>query len=156
MSPAHAVEPALSVARTIAAPAARVYAILADYRQGHPSILPRPPFGELRVEAGGYGDGTRISYDMRVLGRTQIARAAVSEPEPGRVLMETDVERGFVTTFTVDALDATRCTATIATTLPPRRGGFGVLGALERALFARVLRPVYVEELQHLERAARA
>src|SRR5687768_1410472 len=36
----------------IDAPAAVAYAIIADYREGHPHILPRPPFVSLDVEEG--------------------------------------------------------------------------------------------------------
>ncbi|MBV9688683.1 MAG: hypothetical protein JO202_03125, partial [Ktedonobacteraceae bacterium] len=34
-----------------------VYATIADYRQGHPNILPKEIY-DLQVEQGGYGAGT--------------------------------------------------------------------------------------------------
>ena len=37
--------PVVAAEAEVPAPAALVYGILADYRDGHPSILPRPPFG---------------------------------------------------------------------------------------------------------------
>jgi hypothetical protein len=92
----------VSASAVVRAPAGRVYAILADYRHGHPRIVPRPPFGPLEVEQGGTGAGTVVRFQMRLLGRTRTFRAAVTEPEPGRVLVETDLGRGAVTTFTVD------------------------------------------------------
>jgi hypothetical protein len=86
----------------VRAPAGQAYAILADYRHGHPQIVPRPPFGPLEVERGGTGAGTVIRFQMRLLGRTRAFRAAITESEPGRVLVETDLGQGAVTAFTVD------------------------------------------------------
>lgn len=155
----------------INAPAERVYAILADYRNGHPHILPRKYFLSLNVEQGGSGAGTVISFTMRVMGRTQEFRAAVTEPEPGRVLVETNTPNGAVTTFTVQpsgeqqvsslphrraddlrpSAGETQCRLTISTALQTRDGLFG---PLERFLTTRALRPIYVEELKLI--AARA
>ena|SRR5690348_3083209 len=76
---------------------------------------------------------------MRVFGRTQTFRAAITEPEPGRVLVETDLDtNGAVTTFTVNP-GPVQGTAdvTIATELPVRAG---ILGVIERALSTRFLR----------------
>src|SRR5678810_58918 len=95
----------ISASRTIAAPPQRIYSILADYREGHPSILPRQ-FTHLTVERGGVGDGTIIQFTMGLLGRTQRFRGFVSEPEPGRVLVETYETNGVVTSFIVDPAPA--------------------------------------------------
>jgi hypothetical protein len=43
----------------IAAAPAQVYAIIANYREGHPRILPKE-FSGLTVEQGGIGAGTII------------------------------------------------------------------------------------------------
>jgi len=85
----------------IDAPAEHVYAIIADYRDGHPRILPRPPFHDYEVEEGGQGAGTIVRFKMTAMGRTQAFRAAITEPEPGRVLVETYFDSQTVTTFTV-------------------------------------------------------
>src|SRR5438034_1718993 len=61
----------------------RVYAVIADYHNGHPHILPKQ-FSEMVVEKGGVGRGTIIRFQMSVFGRKQTFRAAISEPEPGR------------------------------------------------------------------------
>lgn len=140
-----------STTAVIRAPAERVYAIVADYHHGHPTILPRPPFESLDVEQGGVGAGTVIRCRMRLLGRTREFRAAVTEPEPGRVLAETDQATGAVTTFTVAPRNDGDTDATIATELPLRAG---VVGALERFLIPRALRPVYVRELAKLAELA--
>lgn len=124
-----------------------LYAILADYRQRHPQILPRPPFVSLDVEQGGTGAGTVIRVQMELLGQRQSFRALVTEPEPGRVLVET-TDTGYVTTFTVEPLaDGQQARVTIATELS---GRVGVTGALEGWFVSRLLRPVYVRELAQL------
>src|SRR5262249_14871310 len=91
----------VSAEAVVDAPAGRAYAVIADYRDGHPHILPRPPFVSLDVEQGGTGAGTVIRFQMRVFGRVRTFRAAITEPEPGRVLAETDLDTGTLTTFTV-------------------------------------------------------
>ena len=45
------------VSRTIPAATATLYAILADYHDAHPAILPRPYFGNLTLIEGGQGAG---------------------------------------------------------------------------------------------------
>src|SRR5215510_10711701 len=133
------------VSRTaeIGAPADRLYGIIADYRNGHPRILP-PAFTGLTVEAGGVGAGTRIRVGMRVLGRVMTFPAEVSEPNPGRVLVERNFgDRPSVTTFTVDRLDPARSRVTISTELPARAG---ILGRLERFFTRRFLEPIYAAE----------
>jgi amino-acid N-acetyltransferase len=147
MSPAKG----FSVSADIDAPPEVVYSIVADYHDGHLRILPRPPFVSLTVERGGTGAGTVLRVTMRLLGRLQTFRATVTEPVPGRVLVESN-ETGYVTTFTVEPLaDADRARVTIATALD--RGG-GVREALERWVSARLLRPVYAQELRHLAAVA--
>ena len=64
----------------IHAPAERVYAILADYHDGHGRIAPKPWFGPIEVEQGGTGAGTIIRFTMTVLGKTQACRSIISEP----------------------------------------------------------------------------
>ncbi len=147
MMPRHSV----SVSATVRAPAAQVYAMLADYQVWHPAILPTRYFHNLAVERGGVGEGTVIRVRMRVLGTTRTFRAVVAEPEPGRVLVETDLDTGAVTTFTVGptAGDAgTRVTITTALDVRP-----GVPGMLERLLTTVVLRRIYAQELALLARA---
>ena len=136
-------------ARLNAAPE-RVYAMIADYRNGHPRILP-DVFSGLTVERGGTGAGTIIRFQMRVFGRTQTFRAAITEPEPGHVLVETYLDsNGAITTFTVNqGADQGTSNVTISTELPVRTG---VFGAIQRFLTTRSLRPLYVRELALLEK----
>jgi len=143
----------VSKSAEINAPADRLYGIIADYHNGHPRILP-PAFTGLVVEAGGIGAGTRIRVGMRVFGRVMTFPAEISEPVPGRVLVERNLgDRPSVTTFTVDRLEASRSRVTIATELPVRGG---IAGRLERFLTKRFLEPIYGAELAKLAEAANA
>jgi hypothetical protein len=128
-----------------------VYRLIADYRNGHPRIVPPKYFSNLIVEEGGYGEGTRFRIDMTVLGKTQRMRAVVTEPQPGRLLVERDVDRGLVTAFEVVPAAASACTVTFTTDVPDK-GGVG--GAIERFLTKRLLPKIYREELALLEDVA--
>ena len=134
----------------VAAPADVVYGIIADYRNGHPHILPKPYFEWLEVEQGGHGGGTVIRFQMRVLGQTRVLRAVVTEPEPGRVLVETDTGGGPVTTFTVEP-EESGSHVTFSTELT---SAGGPLGVLERFVLKRILRRIYARELELLGRVA--
>jgi polyketide cyclase/dehydrase/lipid transport protein len=141
-----------SASTIVEAPAELVYRTLADYREGHPSILPKSYFISLEVEQGGFGAGTIINFQMRVLGKTQTFRAAITEPEPGRVLVERNLGEGVVvTTFIVEPRnDGTRTEVTIDTEGVTR--GSGPLGSVERLLTTMFLRRIYKEELKQLAR----
>jgi hypothetical protein len=137
----------------IGAPAADVYGMIADYRIGHQRIVPPRYFRNLEVEEGGYGNGTLIRYDLLAFGRTNHARARVTEPDPGRVVVETDLDRGAVTSFIVERQGAARSRVTIATEMPTP-GGF--LGWLERAMMGSFLKRVFVAELSLLDAEVQA
>jgi hypothetical protein len=142
----------ISAAAIIPARRERVYSLIANYHEGHPRILPKE-FSNLVVEQGGVGAGTVIRFQMSVLGKKQTFRAAITEPEPGRVLVETDLDtNGAVTTFTVNPGHAPAdSNVSISTELPVRSG---LLGALERRLSTLLLRPIYKKELENLARVA--
>lgn len=141
----------MSDSALIDAPPETVYGIIADYHDGHTRIIPRPPFVSLEVEEGGVGSGTRIRVGMRVLGRVQTYRAVVTEPEPGRVLVEAN-DSGYVTTFTVEPrAEGRRAQVTIETVLPPRPP---VVGALENWIMRRICLPMFAAELRLLAEVA--
>jgi hypothetical protein len=131
----------------VAAPAPIVYGLIADYHQGHPSILPPKYFQNLQVEEGGVGAGTRISFQMQSFGGVRPLHAQVTEPEPGRQLCETYPDTGMVTTFTVDPGDAGHSSRVTITT---RYTKAGLAGWLERWLAPRFLRAVFAAELREL------
>lgn len=140
-----------SVSALIPAPPAWVYGILADYHHGHPRILPKPAFESLVVEQGGLGAGTVIRVQMRLLGQRQVFRATVTEPEPGRVLVETN-DTGYITTFTVEPrANGEHAQVTFSTEIPAM---YGVLAIFERWLVKQLLRPVYRKELALLAKLA--
>jgi hypothetical protein len=142
------VKHAVSASKLISAPARKVYDIIADYRDGHPRILPKPYFVSLNVEQGGYGAGTVIDFQMQLMGRTQSFHSAITEPEPGRILVETDRNSGAVTTFTVEPRsDGEKAFVTIATTTTVPDG---VAGKVQGWLTNRLLRPIYEKELDQL------
>src|SRR5947209_16020944 len=81
------------------APAEVVYGYLADM-SAHPRFLP-PAFSDFQVEAGGVGSGTITRFKVTAGGRTREYRMEVHEPEPGRVLTESDTNSSLVTSFIV-------------------------------------------------------
>ncbi len=72
----------------INSPPAQVYAIISDYHEGHPAILPSRYFTEMAVTAGGRGEGPVTTVAMNVFSAKILYELNVTEPEPGRVLVE--------------------------------------------------------------------
>ena len=135
----------------ISAPASTAYGIIADYRNGHPHILPPQYFRNLRVEQGGVGAGTHIRFEMGMLGNFREAAAVVAEPEPGRLLHEQMPSESIDTWFRVEPVGADACDVTIETRLP-HRGGIG--GGVERLVSTAFLHRVYRAELALLNTVA--
>jgi hypothetical protein len=135
----------------INAPANVVYSILADYNQ-HRHILPPKYFAGLDIEAGGVGAGTELVVHTKALGQVQHLRMHVTEPEPGVVLAETDVDTGMVTTFTVQPVDSSRSIVTIQTMWDAQAGWKGLL---ERWGMPLLMRHIYRQELRILDSYAR-
>jgi Polyketide cyclase / dehydrase and lipid transport len=137
------------------APSNDVYATIADYRQGHPNIVPEENFYDMVVEQGGYGAGTIICFKMKVLGVERTLRHRVSEPEPGRVLVEQDIDapQEITTTFTVTPLDnGERSHVEIFTTL---NASPGLVGVVERIAIPLINPRIYHKEMKKLEAVAR-
>ena len=141
----------IAVSAIINAPASKVYAILADYRNHHPHILPKAYFTGLEVEEGGTGAGTVFQSGLKMMGQEQSFRMRVSEPEPGRVLAETDLETDLVTKFIVEPRGQNQAEVTFDTTFQPRPG---LKGWLERLFAPGYLRRVYRVELLQLDEYA--
>jgi hypothetical protein len=138
----------VSVTSRIDAPPQNVYAVLADYHNGHPHILPTQYFRNLKVEEGGLGAGTRTWVEMHVLGTTRKFHSIISEPEPGRVLVESEMDGDSVTTFTVNPVEEGGATdLTISTSFATHPG---LAGAIERRLTSSMLRRVYLQEMSQL------
>ena len=135
---------------TVAAPAERVYSYIADMREHHPHFLP-PAFSDFQVESGGVGAGTVTRFRLTAGGRTREYRMDVAEPEPGRVLTESDTNSSAVTTFTVDG-EGDESLVRISTAWD---GASGIGGVFERMFAPRVLTAIYVDELRRLDAYAR-
>jgi len=140
----------VSVERLVDAPAEVVYHCLADYREHHRAgeFLP-PVFTDLQVLRGGVGAGTVIQFTTRMAGRTVTRTQEVTEPEPGRVLVESGSGEG--STFTVEPR-GDRALVRIESVV---RAG-GLEGLLLPWFGQRLLRPVLADELERLERYAQA
>ena len=131
-----------------------VYATIADYRKGHPSILPKESLYDLQVEEGGYGAGTIIRFKARVLGVEQSFHQRVSEPEPGKVLVEQDIDsvQNVTTTFTVIAVEqGQKSHVEISTTM---NASPGIRGFVERVVVSIFNPRIYRKELKLLEAVA--
>ncbi|GAC1394091.1 MAG: hypothetical protein NVSMB38_25060 [Ktedonobacteraceae bacterium] len=128
-----------------------VYATIADYRNGHPHILPKESIYDLQVEQGGYGEGTIIRFKAKALGVERTMHHRVSEPEPGRVLVEQDIDavQNVITTFTVTPVEqGQKSHVEISTTM---NASPGLTGLVESIVVPLINPPVYRKELKLLE-----
>lgn len=125
-----------------------IWAVISDYRVGHAAILPRPPFTEMIVEEGGQGAGTLLLTRIKVWGKEFTFHQRVSEPEPGRLLLETDIDTGQFSTFRLEPLGGgqqTRVTIVAENPASP-----GLMGILERLTQPTINRRVFMQELRNL------
>jgi hypothetical protein len=136
--------------RVVGGPAGDVYRYIADMREHHSRFLPSA-FSDFEVLSGGVGAGTTTRFKVTAAGRTREYRMEVGEPEPGRVLTESDANSSLVTTFTVTSEgDASR--VRISTTW---EGAGGIGGLFERLFAPTVMRRMYADELARLDAYAR-
>ena len=140
----------VAAAREVGAPAAAVFGYIADYREHHPRFLP-PAFSGFTVEEGGVGPGTVVRFTVSAGGRSRPYRMRVDEPEPGRVLRESDLGSSLVTTFTVTP-EGDRSRVRIETTWS---GAPGIGGFFERLFAPGAIRRIYDDELARLDGYAR-
>jgi carbon monoxide dehydrogenase subunit G len=140
----------VSAEGAVDAPADAVYRFIADMSKHHPHFLP-PAFSDFRVESGGVGTGTITRFKVTAGGRTLEYRTKIAEPEPGRILTESDTNSTTVTTFTVSA----RGDASLVQISTTWRGAAGIGGLLERLFAPRVMRAIYADELRRLDAYAR-
>jgi len=140
----------VSAEGAVDAPAEAVYRYIADMREHHPHFLP-PAFSDFQVESGGVGAGTVTRFKLTAGGRTREYRTKVAEPEPGRILTESDTGSSSVTTFTVSPQGAAS-RVRISTTWD---GAGGIGGLFERMFAPRVLQGIYEDELKRLDAYAR-
>ena len=135
-----------TAARTLDAPADVVYRCLSDFREHHHRFLP-PAFSDYRVEEGGTGEGTVVSFNVTAGGRSRPYRMRVVVPTPGKVLEERDTGSSLVTTFTLTP-EGDRTQLRIQTTW---NGAGGVGGFFERMFAPSALKRIYDDELVRLD-----
>jgi hypothetical protein len=140
----------IAVERLVDVPADVVYHCLADSRGHHRAgeLLP-PVFTDPQVLRGGAGAGPVIRFTTRMAGRTVPRTQEVSEPAPGRVLVEWGDGEG--STFSVEPRGE-RSLVRIDSVV---RAG-GLEGLLLAWLGRRLLRPIIADELARRERYAQA
>ena len=137
--------------RLVPASPRHVRAFLADYRNNRPRILPPEYFRDYRVEQGGDGAGTVISYRMRAGGRERSYRMRVEEAAAGGPLVESDTESSLVTTWTLTPVaDGERTLVGLASRW---EGAGGIGGLFERMFAPRALHRIYDEVLKRLSEA---
>jgi Polyketide cyclase / dehydrase and lipid transport len=135
--------------REVNVPPDRVLAILRDYRDARPRILPSN-YTAYRVEQGGQGDGTVMAYHFAAGGRERDYRLHVEES--GSELRERDELSSFVTTWNVAPAGA-GSTVTLESSW---EGAGGIGGFFERTFAPIGLRRIYGEMLDRLAAAAQS
>ena len=137
--------------RRMDVPAQVAYHCLADYREHHrPDGFLPSAFSAFEISRGGVGAGTEASWIVDLgSGRKRHMSATITEPEPGRRLVETG--DGVVTTFTV-VPSGDGCVVRFDTMFEVP----GADGVLLRLFIGRMLGPLYAEELARLDAYAHA
>ena len=138
-----------SAERVIDAPADRVYGYIADMEQ-HQRFLPSA-FSDFHIEEGRVGAGTVTRFTVTAGGRTRNYRMRVTEPAPGRTLVESDTNSSLVTTYTVEPR-GDKSLVRISTNWD---GASGVGGFFERTFAPQALRRIYLDGLERLNSYAR-
>jgi hypothetical protein len=129
--------------QTVNAPPDRVLAVLRDYREARPRIL-TDNYSDYRVEEGGEGDGTLISYRFAAGGRERDYRLRVSES--GGRLHERDELSSFITTWRVDPSGA----GSEVWIESSWEGAGGIRGVFERRFAPIGLRRIYDQMIHRL------
>lgn len=131
------------------APPENIYAIIIDYKQAHQAILPQPYFTKMDAIEGGRGAGTAVRVWMNVLGVQRVYNMTVSEPEPGRIITETDPEANLETSFIIDPVNGgSQSQVTISSKM---QTGPHIQGVLERLFNPFMMKRIYREELKLLD-----
>ena len=150
---------------SVGAPAQLTYRLIADDAH-HEKFLPEG-ISDFEVVEGGIGAGTLHRFKVTAGGRARDSLKRVDEPEPGRVITETDQNSSLggspsgsrpteqnsslVTTFTVSPA-GDGCRVRIETQW---NGAGGIGGFFERTFAPKVMRKMYADELARLDADAR-
>ena len=125
-----------------------VFGALADYTTVRPTIL-APEFTDFRVLERGIGAGTRISYHLHATKkRVRQVEATVTEPVPGRQLLETDANSSLTVLWEVAPIAEGRSALTVRVSW---QGAPGIGGFFERRFAPAGIRRIYRTELDRLK-----
>jgi uncharacterized protein YndB with AHSA1/START domain len=134
-------------ARTIAAPAEKVRAALADYETVRPRILTEQ-YRDYRVETGGKGAGSRVHWVLQATkSRQRDQLVEVSVPAEDRIV-ESDTNSSMVTTWTVTPKGPDSSEVSVETTWT---GAGGIGGFFERTFAPRGLARIHDGVLTRLD-----
>jgi hypothetical protein len=125
-----------------------VYGVFSDYNVAHKAVLPKPYFTDMVVLEGGQGAGTVIDVHMEVMGVKKTYHMTVTEPEPGRLLVETDHNTGERTHFIIEPLADGRQTRVTLDSKFNVSSGFA--GSIERLITPPITRRIYKKELANV------
>lgn len=142
----------IEASRIIRADADMLYDVISDYEVGHQAILPRPVFQEMTILSGGRGAGTRIKLHVKMFGQSYYYDQIVEEPEPGRVLVERDINTGQWSSFILEPLGDGQTRVTIRSEMPISSG---IKGFLERISQPSIVGKLYKQELENLDNYVR-
>ena len=141
-------EIAVVVEQTYDAEPKTVFAALADYAGVRPTML-APEFTDFEVLDGGVGAGTRIGYNLHATKkRVRAVEAAVTEPTPGRQLLETDSKSSLLVLWDVVPADGGGSRLKVRVNW---QGAGGIGGFFERRFAPAGIRRIYTTELGRLE-----
>ncbi len=116
-----------------------VYTFLKDYTK-RPQILTEN-YLNYKVEQGGDGDGTIVTYRLHAANRERNYRMQVTEPGTGRTLQESDAGSSLVTVWTLTPEgDGQKTRVQLASDW---QGGTGVRGFFEKTFAPLGLRRIY-------------
>ncbi|MCL2585014.1 MAG: SRPBCC family protein [Streptosporangiales bacterium] len=135
-----------SAAREIDAPASDIYGIIADETQRQ-QFLP-DAYSDFTIEEGGNGAGTVTRFKLATRpGKFRECTMEVTEPDPGKTLVETDRGSSLVTTFTVTPEGDSKSRVSIATSW---NGAGGIGGFFEKTFAPKALGRIYSDQLDRL------
>jgi hypothetical protein len=145
----HVSEVRAEASREVDAPVQRVRELIADYTR-RPELLPPDAFTGFRIEEGGTGPGTVITYTLHARRRDRSYRMRAEQAGPD--LLERDRDSSLTTRWSCVELAPARTRVTITTSW---QGAAGLGGFFERTFAPGALRRLYGQVLDRLAGALR-
>jgi len=127
-------------------PSQTLYQFIADYKYGHPSILPEKHFSDFAVEKGGYGKDTVVCFRFTLAGNSRKMRVIVDEPIPGKLITETELETGILTSFLFEPVGDDMTILKI--TSEWKKEGF--MGLIEKIFVPIMMKKVFEKQFENI------